>query len=132
MRTKQTLVRLRFGDLFLLLLFHSTSNDTTVKFAVVTAACSIGLVLQCVLLLYSTFAESHASNTRTVVALVLLLIIELLPGGAMVITMRQPRATADSWIYRDWLWCFADGISQTTSLSGNSRNVNKSQQNSAL
>lgn len=71
------------------------AREKLIKFALVAVACTIGLLLQCVLLLYSTFKSSN-STTSTVVAIVLVLIVELLPGGILLGTIRQPRAEGTS------------------------------------
>ncbi len=66
--------------------------------SVTVAACAVALLLQCALLLVSLFA-----TLNTVLALVLLFVVELVPGLVLVIVLRQPRQL-DGW--RDLVWCF--------------------------
>lgn len=79
------------------------AREKLIKFALVAVACTVGLLLQCALLLYSTF-KSSASSTSTIVAIILVLLVELLPGGILLATIRQPRAEGvDTW-WQDLIW----------------------------
>lgn len=64
----------------------SLSPHTT-QFTLVSVACSLGLLIECALLLYAAFGQN---NISTVVALVLLIIVEIVPAIALIATMRQP------------------------------------------
>ena len=122
------------------------ARDKLIKFALVAVACTIGLLLQCALLLYSTFKKS-GSSTSTIVAIVLVLIVELLPGGILLATIRQPRAEGtnnpdiqyaefsyeetgvDTW-WQDFIWCFYLKASAET-LSSRRRTSNSQRPTSA-
>lgn len=80
------------------------AREKLIKFALVAVACTIGLLLQCALLLYSTFKSSD-SPTPIVLAIVLVLIVELLPGGILLATIRQPRAHGVETWWQDFIWC---------------------------
>ena len=58
------------------------------QFALVGGACTLGLLIECTLLLYDAFGRTN--NITTVVALVLLIVIEIVPAIALIVTMHQP------------------------------------------
>jgi len=76
----------------------STHKQLLLKFLLVTITCSVALIAQCALLLYTSFA----SDISTVAALIVAIIVELIPGMVLILTVRVP----DN---RPWLasffWC---------------------------
>lgn len=81
----------------------SGSLDRIVKFVLISTVCSLGLLLQCALLLYSTFKPS-SRKTDTALAISLTLIVEVLPGLVLISFMRQPELAGLTW-YQDLVWC---------------------------
>lgn len=69
--------------------------------------CSLGLLMECALLLYGAFGKN---NVSTVAALVLLIIVEIVPAIALIATMRQPpNPSAPEGCMGDTFWfCFAE------------------------
>jgi hypothetical protein len=80
--------------------------------AVVAVSCALGLVLQCALLLYSSFRDSD-EETNTVLALTLLLIVELVPGAVLVFTLRQPHLPVGIAL----MYLFADAVTAAVCTS---------------
>lgn len=86
--------------------------------------CSLGLIIECALLLYGAFGSNSLSS---VVALVLLLIVEVIPAIALVATMKQPpNPAAPEGFIGDLFWfCYAEatyfGMGNTTSASNQAR-----------
>lgn len=70
--------------------------------------CSLGLITECALLLYGAFGSNTLSS---VVALILLLIVEVIPAIALVATMKQPpNPAAPEGLVGDLCWfCYAEG-----------------------
>jgi len=96
----------------------STDRVTTsiIKFTLVAIACAFGLLLQCVLLLYSSFT----TNSNSVFIIVILMFVELTPAAILLITLRQPHNLDNTLAYRNIFWCFSgqrqmDTRTQTTS-----------------
>lgn len=89
--------------LFLMVVGVSGSLDRIVKFVLISIVCSLGLLLQCALLLYSTFNISDR-QTDTALAISFTLVVEVLPGLVLVAFMRQPELVGLTW-YQDLIWC---------------------------
>src|SRR5205823_6583205 len=70
--------------------FSSADRRTAVQFAIVAGTCALGLLLQCALLLYTTFGPKLSTPAGVSLAL----IFELVPAFALVATMRQPKLSA--------------------------------------
>jgi len=82
------------------------------KLAFIASAARLVLVLQCALLLYSTFkADSNATNT--VLAISLALVVEVLPGAVICAAMRQPQLSTELW--EDLCWCIYEDAGSTGS-----------------
>lgn len=90
--------------LFLMVVGVSGSLDRIVKFVLISTICSLGLLLQCALLLYSTFKPS-TRRTDTALAIAFTLVVEVLPGLVLIAFMRQPELLGLAW-YQDLVWCF--------------------------
>ena len=60
----------------------------------------MGLLVQCAILLYTTYA----GKVNTVAALVVLIVAEVIPGAILAVTMRQP--TTQKSVVKDLIWCF--------------------------
>ena len=62
------------------------------QFTLVAAACAIGLLVQCGVLLYTTYA----GNVKTVPALIVLLVSEIIPGAILVRNSRNKSSVFNS------------------------------------
>jgi len=89
--------------LFLLVIQVAGSRSRITKFGSIAIICSVGLLLQCALLLYSTFKPaSHKTNTALAISFTL--VVEVLPGIILIAFMRQPVLQGLTW-YQDLVWC---------------------------
>jgi chromate transport protein ChrA len=115
--------------LFLMVVGVSGSLDRIIKFVLISTVCSLGLLLQCALLLYSTFKPA-SSKTDTALAISFTLVVEVLPGLVLIAFMRQPELAGLTW-YQDLVWCaYADrdvaisGAGASKSYQSSKKSVN--------
>jgi hypothetical protein len=87
---------------------------------VVAVTCTLGLMMQCALLLYSAFRPSN-SSLNIVLAVMLVLLCEAVPGGVLVITIRQPKSGAGRFL-AELLWCFQGNASSGSGMSSTKGN----------
>lgn len=82
-----------------------------IQFTLLASTSAISLLLECALLLYTTFG----TQISTVGALIVLIIVEVVPASVMLFNLRQPRVMEG--FFDDVVWCFLDySVTQTTGL----------------
>lgn len=92
---------------------NNVNLRSLINFSVIGATCAVGLLVECGVLLYTTFASQ--TNLNTAAALVVLILAEVIPGLALVVILKQP-TTQHGW--REYCWClFSPEASSTTSAS---------------
>jgi len=91
----------------------SGHKQLLIKFTAVTITCSVALIAQCALLLYTSFASDQ--NISTVGALIAVIILEIIPGWVLMTTVRVPDERKGIFAF---LWCIPvqDGTGSTSKL----------------
>jgi len=84
-----------------------------IQFTLLASTSAISLLLECALLLYTTFG----TQISTVGALIVLIVVEVVPASVMLFNLRQPRVMEG--FFEDVVWCLLDyTVTQTTGLGG--------------